>query len=295
VKSGLERFPLAELGAPGRFAALDSSLSELAVLGFEVGYAFDTPDGLVLWEAQFGDFTNGAQIVIDQYLASAEQKWNRHCGLVLLLPHGYEGQGPEHSSAKPERFLQLCAEDNLQVANCTTPASFYHLLRRQVLRKVRKPLIVMTPKSGLRHPRATSTIAELAGGRFERVLGDPIDPAGVRRVVLCSGKVWYDLVARREAIGRADVALVRVELLYPFPADAIRAELGRYGAVDVVWCQEEPKNMGAWPSFSQWFADSDLRVRYVGRNAAASPATGSHKQHVAEQAALVDQALEPIP
>ncbi|MEQ1501122.1 MAG: 2-oxoglutarate dehydrogenase E1 component [Myxococcota bacterium] len=293
VTTGAERFPLAELGGPGRFWALDSSLSELAVLGFEVGFAFDTPDALVLWEAQFGDFANGAQIVIDQYLAPAEQKWNRQCGLVLLLPHGYEGQGPEHSSARLERFLQLCAEDNLQVANCTTPASFYHLLRSVVLRRVRKPLVVMTPKSLLRHPEATSTVDELASGRFERVIPDRDVTGPVRRIVMCSGKVYFDLVAKRRELGITDVAILRLEQLYPFPADRIREELGRAGEFDVVWCQEEPKNMGAWPSLFPWFDEwfSGLRVRYVGRPAAASPATGSHKQHVAEQAALVAAAL----
>ncbi|MEQ1567308.1 MAG: 2-oxoglutarate dehydrogenase E1 component [Myxococcota bacterium] len=292
VRTGVERFPLSELGLPARFAVHDSSLSELGVLGFEVGYAFDTPDGLVLWEAQFGDFVNGAQIVIDQYLASAEQKWNRHCGLVLLLPHGYEGQGPEHSSAKPERFLQLCAEDNLQVANCTTPANFYHLLRRQVLRKVRKPLVVLTPKSGLRNAAATSTIDELAGGAFHGVIGDP-GATAPRRLVLCTGKVYYELLARRTELGHGDVALARVELLYPFPAAAIRAEWERLGRPELVWCQEEPRNMGAWPSLFHWFDEHlpGVAVLYVGRKAAASPATGSHKKHLAEQAALIEAAL----
>jgi 2-oxoglutarate dehydrogenase E1 component len=290
VKTGEEIFPLATLG---RFRAIDSSLSELGVLGFEIGYAFDSPDTLVLWEAQFGDFMNGAQVAIDQYLASCEQKWNRACGLVLLLPHGYEGQGPEHSSARPERFLEMCAEDNMSVANCTTPASFYHLLRRQMLRNVRKPLIVMTPKSLLRHPEATSTIDDLAAGRFESVIGDPEVPARVRRVVLCSGKVYYDLAARRREIADAAVALVRVELLHPFPAERIAEELARYPGADVVWCQEEPRNMGAWPAFHDWFPEQlpDLHVRCVSRPAAASPATGSHKQHLAEQEAVVRTAL----
>jgi 2-oxoglutarate dehydrogenase E1 component len=293
VRTGAERVPLIDLGLKGQFWAIDSSLSELAVMGFEVGYAFDSPDALVMWEAQFGDFANGAQIVVDQYLASSEQKWNRQCGLVLLLPHGYEGQGPEHSSARPERFLQLCAEDNLQVANCTTPASLFHLLRRQVLRKVRKPLIVMTPKSLLRHPGATSTLDDLATGSFQRVIGDAtVDPTGVKRLVLCSGKVYYELEAKRAELGRREVALARVEQLYPLPQAAIEAELARYPGAELVWCQEEPRNMGAWPSYALWLPELGLSARYVGRKAAASPATGSHKQHLAEQAALVNEALD---
>jgi 2-oxoglutarate dehydrogenase E1 component len=297
VTTGEETFPLNRVCRNGgRFAVIDSSLSELAVLGFEVGYAYDTPDGLVLWEAQFGDFVNGAQMIIDQYIAASEQKWHRNSGIVLLLPHGYEGQGPEHSSARLERFLQLCAEENLQVANCTTPANFFHLLRRQVLRNVRKPLVVMTPKSLLRHPDATSTLDDLAAGGFSSVLADHEPPAGpVRRVVLCSGKVWTELLAERRKRQDAGVALVRVEMLYPFPARAIAAEVAKYPGAEVVWCQEEPKNMGAWPSFAQWFADElpELRVRYVGRPAAASPATGSHKKHVAEQGALLTAAFAP--
>jgi 2-oxoglutarate dehydrogenase E1 component len=294
VHSGEERFPLAHLDGGERFAAIDSSLSELAVLGFEIGYAFDTPDALVLWEAQFGDFSNGAQIAIDQYLVSSEQKWNRRCGLVLLLPHGYEGQGPEHSSARLERFLQLCAEDNLSVANCTTPASFFHLLRRQVLRHVRVPLVVMTPKSLLRHPEATSRLDDLSGGRFEPVLPDAeADPAHVTRLVLCSGKVFYDLAGRRRDTGIPTVALSRVEQLYPFPARQLRVEIERYPGAEVVWCQEEPRNMGAWPGFLHWFGEHlpDVRIRCVSRPAAASPATGSHKQHQAEQDTLVRTAL----
>ncbi len=294
VQTGDEHFPLARLAkGEARFQAIDSSLSELAVMGFEVGYAFDTPDGLILWEAQFGDFANGAQIIVDQYLASCETKWNRQCGLVLLLPHGYEGQGPEHSSARPERFLQLCAEDNLQVANCTTPASFHHLLRRQVLRNARKPLVVLTPKSLLRHPEATSTLDELASGAFRPVIPDD-EVRSARRVVLCSGKVYFDLLARRRQLEITDVALVRVEQLYPFPAAEIAAELGKHPDAEVVWCQEEPRNMGAWPSYLQWFSDHlpAVRVRYVGRPDAASPATGSLKKHVEGQTALVAAALQ---
>jgi len=311
IETGEERFPLAELdyrkvspharsegngnGRVAEFAAIDSSLSEFAVLGFEVGYAFDTPDQLVLWEAQFGDFANGAQVVIDQYLASSEQKWNRFCGLVLLLPHGYEGQGPEHSSARLERFLQLCAEDNMQVANVTTPANYHHMMRRQMLRNVRKPLVVMTPKSLLRHPDATSTLDELASGAFQPVIDDPEVTAKARRVVFCSGKLYYELRAHQQEHGVKNVALVRVEQLYPFPRAEIGAVLDRHRRAEVVWCQEEPRNMGAWPFWLQTWLDvfSDRKLpRYVGRKAAASPATGSHQQHLREQNALIAEAFD---
>jgi len=294
VESGREFYPMSRLG---RFDAVDSSLSEAAVLGFEVGYAFDTPDGLTMWEAQFGDFANGAQIIIDQYIVAAEQKWGRYSGIVMMLPHGYEGQGPEHSSAKLERYLQLCAQDNMQVANVTTPAQLFHLFRRQILRQVRKPLILMTPKSLLRHRLATSTLEDMAEGRFERVLGevDALDPAGVKRVVLCSGKIYYELLTRRRELERTDVALVRVELLYPYPAAEIDEVIARYSAdVELVWCQEEPRNMGAWPSYLHWMLGHlgpDRIPGYIGRRAAASPATGSNKKHRTEQAALLDAAL----
>jgi len=299
--SGEELYPLrAVASGDASFAALDSSLSEAAVLGFEFGYSLDRPEALVIWEAQFGDFANGAQIIIDQFIVATEQKWNRNSGVVMLLPHGYEGQGPEHSSARLERFLQLCAEDNLFVANCTTPANFFHLLRRQVHQQLRKPLVVMAPKSLLRHPRATSTLEELADGRFMRVLPEAdatMVDGDVKRVVFCSGKVYYDLLAEREYRGDkggADkVALVRLEQLHPFPADAISAELSRYGDAEVVWCQEEPQNMGAWPMMDEWMGSvlGGRPPRYVGRSPAASPATGSPSKHRAEQAALVDEAL----
>ena len=284
-----------------RFQVFNSMLSESAVLGFEFGYTLDRPEALVMWEAQFGDFSNGAQVIIDQFIVSSEQKWNRFSGLVMLLPHGYEGQGPEHSSARLERFLMCAAEGNIQVANCTTPASFCHLLRRQAVRHQRKPLVVMTPKSLLRHPEATSTVDQLAKGRFHPVLAetDAIDPAGVKRVVLCSGKVYYELRAARRQAGEQDVALVRVEQLYPYPWPEIKAEVARYtgggqARAEVVWCQEEPRNMGAWPVYCDWLRDSlpaDRQPRYVGRPPAASPAAGSHKLHIAEQNALVSEAL----
>ncbi|MFT6142259.1 MAG: 2-oxoglutarate dehydrogenase E1 component [Myxococcota bacterium] len=296
VKTGAEYFPLQHIAADqGRFVAIDSLLSEAAVLGFEYGYSLDSPETLVVWEAQFGDFVNGAQVIIDQFITSTETKWQRLSGLTLLLPHGYEGQGPEHSSAKLERFLNACAEDNIQVANCTTPANFFHLLRRQVLRRVRKPLVVMSPKSLLRHPKATSTLDDLAQGAFQRVYDDTtVKPKDVKRVVLCSGKLYYELLAAREERGQNDVALVRIELLYPFPADLISAVLDRFSGAEVVWAQEEPKNMGAWPSYLHWFYEhlgAQRIPRYVGRDASASPATGSNKVHHAQQAKLVSDAL----
>ena len=299
ITTNAEYIPLAHLReGQAPFHAWDSSLSEAGVLGFEFGYAMDYPEALVLWEAQFGDFANGAQVVIDQFVAASEAKWKQFSGVVLLLPHGYEGQGPEHSSARLERYLQLCAEDNMQVANCTTPASLSHLLRRQALRQVRKPLVVLTPKSLLRHPRATSTLEELATGHFQRVIPDDLDPAGVQRVVLCSGKVYYDLLAEREARGETRVALVRVELLYPFPRLDLAHLFASYPGADVVWCQEEPRNMGAWPTYLHWFSEdppSGQLPRYVGRPAAAAPAVGSHTEHVLQQQRLVAEALDLPP
>jgi 2-oxoglutarate dehydrogenase E1 component len=286
----------------GHFEVYDSPLSEYGVLGFEYGYAMADPKSLVLWEAQFGDFANGAQIVIDQYIASSESKWLRANGLVLLLPHGYEGQGPEHSSARLERFLQLCAEGNIQVANCTTPANYFHILRRQMLRSFRKPLIIMTPKSLLRHKLAVSKAEDFQGDRhFMRLLSDPngSPDAQTRKLVLCSGKVAYDLLEARDAAGDTDTQIVRIEQLYPFPTDALAARLKRMTALDeVVWCQEEPRNNGAWffaePFIEQALTDAGkapMRARYAGRKAAASPATGLARRHLAEQGALVADAL----
>lgn len=296
VVNGREIYPLCALG-PGRFVCVDSSLSEAGVLGFELGYAMNAPNYLVMWEAQFGDFTNGAQVLIDQFLTATEQKWGRLCALTLLLPHGYEGQGPEHSSARLERFLQQGAEDNIQVMNLSTPAQLFHALRRQVRRRARKPLVLMTPKSGLRHPEAVSSLDEFATGAFAPVLDDTtVDRAAVRRVVLCSGKVFFDLSAARRERGVSDVALVRAEQLFPWPAVALEAVLAGYpGAAEIVWCQEEPKNMGAWPMLAAGWFDGPLpggrRPRYVGRPAAAAPSTGSHKRHVAAQEAVVAEAL----
>jgi 2-oxoglutarate dehydrogenase E1 component len=286
----------------GMFEVVDSPLSEAAVMGFEYGYSLAEPHALVMWEAQFGDFANGAQVIIDQFIASGEAKWLRMSGLVLLLPHGYEGQGPEHSSARLERFLQLCGEDNMQVANCTTPANFFHILRRQVHRNFRKPLVIMTPKSLLRHKRAVSKLSEFTeGNTFHRVLwdeGDLVAAGKVKRVVLCSGKVYYDLLQEREERGINDVALVRLEQLYPFPANALSKEIQKYPKADVVWCQEEPANMGAWtfvaPRIEATLTQlgrSPARPLYAGRPEAASPATGLVNRHNEQQRALIHAAL----
>ncbi len=303
--------PLKHLkGAKGNFETHDSNLSEFAVMGFEYGYSLANPKFLVLWEAQFGDFVNGAQVTIDQFLSSSERKWLRMSGLVLLLPHGYEGQGPEHSSARLERFLQLCAQDNMQVANCTTPANYFHILRRQMRRNFRKPLILMTPKSLLRHKRCVSTLKEMGpGSSFHRVLWDDaeskpgstvklVSDEKMRRVVLCSGKVYYDLLAEREKRGVDDVYLLRVEQFYPFPAHSLMAELTRFQKADMAWCQEEPKNMGAWsfmePNIEWTLAQiqaKSKRARYVGRAASASPATGLAERHRLELEEFLHEAL----
>ncbi|WP_108459777.1 2-oxoglutarate dehydrogenase E1 component [Devosia naphthalenivorans] len=295
-----------------RYEVINSMLSEEAVLGFEYGYSLAEPKALTIWEAQFGDFVNGAQVVIDQFISSGERKWFRMSGLVMLLPHGYEGQGPEHSSARPERFLQLCAEDNMQVANCTTPANYFHALRRQVTRDFRKPLILMTPKSLLRHKRAVSGLVEMGPDScFHRLLWDDAEAPGVpktsvrlasddqiRRVVLCTGKVYYDLLEEREKRGLNDVYLLRIEQLYPFPAKALLDELNRFRNAEIIWCQEEPKNMGAWAfiqPYVEWVFDqmgrSGQRVRYIGRPASASTATGLMRTHLAQLQAFLDEAF----
>lgn len=282
----------------------DSPLSEMAVLGFEYGYSLADPKTLTIWEAQFGDFANGAQVIIDQFLASGEAKWLRMSGLVLLLPHGFEGQGPEHSSARLERFLQLSAEDNWQVCNCTTPANYFHVLRRQMVRDFRKPLIMMTPKSLLRHKLAVSPLEDMTGdSTFHRILWDHDQeklaaPKKIRRVVLCSGKVYYDLLQTRRDQNINDVVLLRVEQLYPFPSEALGNELKQYANADVVWCQEEPQNQGAWFFVNPLIEDVLASIKhkcqrpgYAGRQSAAAPATGMLKRHDAEQAALVKAAL----
>jgi 2-oxoglutarate dehydrogenase E1 component len=275
------------------FCIYDSLLSEAAVLGFDYGYSLDEPNMLIMWEAQFGDFANGAQVIIDQFIASAESKWGRASGLVMLLPHGYEGQGPEHSSARLERFLQLCAEENIQVAVPTTPAQCFHLLRRQVRRDFRKPLVVMTPKSLLRHKQAVSPVDHLTVGHFRDVLDDPAAPERARRVLLCSGKIYYDLLARRAEVGKRDVAIVRVEQLYPWPADELNSVLERYrSAREWAWVQEESQNMGAWTFVAPRLQELlGTPVAYVGRDASASPATGSKLVHDREQAEIVEAAV----
>ena len=279
------------------FEIIDSVLTENAVLGFEYGYTTSEPSQLVIWEAQFGDFANGAQVVIDQFVSSGEVKWGRICDLVMFLPHGYEGQGPEHSSARPERYLQLCAQHNLQVCVPTTPAQIFHMLRRQMLRLYRKPLIVMTPKSLLRHKEAVSSLDELANGSFRNVIGEveKLDPKKVKRVVVCSGKVYYELVAYRRQQKITDIAVVRLEQQYPFPHEDYRTELAKYtNAKEVVWCQEEPQNQGAWYRLNFYLrADIDPKkiLYYAGRPVSASPAVGYAAKHLAEQKQLVEDAF----
>ncbi|RST31787.1 2-oxoglutarate dehydrogenase E1 component [Sphingomonas ginkgonis] len=289
----------------GRFEVRDSPLSEFGVLGFEYGYSLADPQTLVLWEAQFGDFANGAQVIVDQFIASAESKWLRASGLVMLLPHGFEGQGPEHSSARLERYLQLCADDNLQVANCTTPANYFHILRRQLRRDFRKPLIMMTPKSLLRHKLAVSTRADFVGdSHFRRIVSDLNPPAAgeAKRLVLCSGKIGYELIEARDAAGSTDTEVVRIEQLYPFPSEPLIRRLQVMPKLEeLVWCQEEPKNNGSWFFVESYLeeclkaAGKSFRPRYAGRAASASPATGLARRHLAEQARLIGDALGTPP
>jgi 2-oxoglutarate dehydrogenase E1 component len=292
-KNEVEYCPLNNLGANAKLEIHNSNLSELAVMGFEYGYSITCPRTLVLWEGQFGDFANGAQMIIDQYIAAAEAKWLRMSGLVLLLPHGYEGQGPEHSSARLERFLQLCAEDNMQVVNCTTPASFFHVLRRQMHRQFRKPLVVMTPKSLLRHKLAVSTLADMASGTefTPLIMETKAINNKVRKVVLCSGKIYYDLLERRAALEVLDIALLRLEQLYPFPRDDLIAQLQKYPRATVVWCQEEQRNMGAYnflrPLIEELLNGKELQ--YVGRAESASPAAGYMKMHLDQQQEIIDK------
>jgi 2-oxoglutarate dehydrogenase E1 component len=293
-----------------RYEVLNSSLSEEAVLGFEYGYSLAEPNALTIWEAQFGDFANGAQVLFDQFISSGERKWLRMSGLVCMLPHGYEGQGPEHSSARLERYLQMCAEDNMQVANCTTPANLFHILRRQLKREIRKPLILMTPKSLLRHKRAVSRLDEMGEGTsFHRILYDDaqmlpdqkiklVADSKIRRVILCSGKIYYDLYEEREKRGIDDVYIMRLEQLYPVPMKALVQELGRFKQAEFVWCQEEPRNMGAWhfiEPYLEWVFNqvgaTHKRPRYAGRPAAAATATGLMSKHLAQLKAFLDEAL----
>ena len=297
------RYDLADSQA--RFEVYDSHLSEAAVLGFEYGYSLADPHSLVIWEAQFGDFANGAQVVIDQFVSSAHVKWQRMSGLVMLLPHGFEGQGPEHSSARIERFLQICAEDCMQVVNCTTPAQYFHVLRRQMKRKYRAPLVIFTPKSLLRSPDATSTVDEFTDGHFQATIDDPVAsnrPADVERILFCSGKVYYDLIeARNRRLGDAShqVAVCRVEELYPWPAEEVEQIVARYArATRVLWVQEEPRNMGPWffaaPRLKEVLPEG-IKLEYAGRPEAASPATGSMRIHKQQQAQLLRQAFAGLP
>ncbi len=277
-----------------RFCVYNSMLSEAAVLGFDYGYSLVEPNMLVIWEAQFGDFANGAQVIIDQFIAAAYDKWHRVSGLVMLLPHGYEGQGPEHSSAYLERYLMACAENNMQVCNLTTPAQLFHALRRQIKANFRRPLIIMAPKSLLRHKRAVSPVADLVTGSFQEILDDPLVPDNPRRLVLCSGKVFYDLLAGREELGIEDVAIVRVEQFYPFNTELFERVVAPYrSAADIVWAQEETRNRGGWtfmmPRLLELFPNQP--VHYVGREPSASPATGSTAIHKEQQAELVREAL----
>jgi 2-oxoglutarate dehydrogenase E1 component len=301
AKTGARHNLYSTISNKAKYEVHDSVLSEYGVLGFEYGYSLSSPNSLTIWEAQFGDFANGAQIMFDQFIASSEVKWLRKSGLVMLLPHGFEGQGPEHSSARLERYLQACADNNLRVVNITNPANFFHALRRQLLGADRKPLVVMSPKSLLRHKLATSTIFEFAELGFRKLIGEVekiVTAEKVRKVVFCSGKVYYDLLEAREAAKINDVALVRLEQLYPFPQEEVEGELKKYKNAEIIWCQEEPKNMGAWKFVEELIENAALSVKhknsrskYVGRVACASPATGYGSYHLREQKNLIDEAL----
>jgi 2-oxoglutarate dehydrogenase, E1 component len=290
-----EYIPLQQINGGERFNIYNSHLSEYGVLGFEYGYALANPQSLTIWEAQFGDFYNGAQIIVDQYISSAETKWRRSNALVMLLPHGLEGQGPEHSSARIERFLELCAENNMQIVNCTTPANFFHVLRRQLKRDFRKPLIVFTPKSLLRHPKVVSSLSEFSTrSQFQEVIDDSyVKSADVKRVLFCSGKIYYDLLEKQQADERKDVAIVRVEQLYPTPMDRLRAVRNKYkNAKEFLWVQEEPENMGAWPYICRKFRNRNIVLDVISRKESSSTATGYAKQHISQQLAVVGRAFE---
>jgi len=282
--------PLNSISTTANFEAYNSLLSEYGVLGFDYGYSITLPNTLTIWEAQFGDFSNGAQIMLDQFISCAEDKWKVMSGLVMLLPHGYEGQGAEHSSARLERYLQMCAKYNMQIVNCTAPANFYHVLRRQLKREYRKPLVVFTPKSLLRHPKCVSSISDLADGKFEGIIDDTIAPKSVDRLVLCSGKIYYELLDRREKEAAENVALVRVEQLFPLDKQGIIELVEKYNAKELVWVQEEPENMGAWT-----FILSELRtfgIDVIAREASAATATGSSKTSAAEQNELINKVFK---
>jgi 2-oxoglutarate dehydrogenase E1 component len=293
--SAEEFIPLATLdNGAAKFEIYNSHLSEYGVLGFEYGYALANPMALTIWEAQFGDFVNGAQIVIDQFITSAETKWQRSNGLVMLLPHGFEGQGPEHSSARIERFLEACADENIQVVNCTTPANFFHVLRRQLKRNFRKPLVVFTPKSLLRSPKCVSKLEEFSDGGFSELIDDAqVKATDVKRVLFCSGKIYYDLLEKQQTDKIKDIAIVRLEQLYPLPYDQIEAIRVKYkNAVEHVWVQEEPENMGPWPYISRKFRKSSIDFDLVSRNESSSTATGYAKLHAVQQLHIIAKAFE---
>ncbi len=295
VHTGGSYCPFQAVTAEGAgFQIYDSMLSEAAVLGFEYGYSLESPHGLTLWEAQFGDFANGAQVIIDQFIVSSQTKWDRVSGLVLLLPHGYEGQGAEHSSARIERFLQLCADDNIQVAYPSTPAQYFHLLRRQVRQPFRRPLVVFTPKALLRLPRCTSRLEDFAG-EFREILPPENAPAQTRILLLCTGKIYYDLLEKRQKDERQDVALMRIEQLYPLRSDLLEKALEPFRRAEkIAWVQEEPRNAGAWGFLRSQLADLLGREpEFIGRPAAASPAVGSHRLHNSEQAEILEKAFLP--
>jgi 2-oxoglutarate dehydrogenase E1 component len=292
-----EYIPLAQLAkGDAKFDIYNSHLSEYGVLGFEYGYALANPQSLTIWEAQFGDFVNGAQIIIDQFLVSAETKWQRSNGLVLLLPHGYEGQGPEHSSARIERFMEQCADFNIQIVNCTTPANLFHVLRRQLKREFRKPLVVFSPKSLLRHPLVVSKLEDFTKGSFQEMIDDSfVKPSDVKRVLFCSGKIYYDLLEKQQADKRKDVAIVRLEQLYPTPYQELEKIKEKYkNASEYIWVQEEPENMGAWPYFARKFRNFDLDLKVISRKESSSTATGYSKQHVAQQLYIIGKAFEDV-
>ena len=293
-----EYLPLNNFGAKGKLDIYNSLLSEYAVLGYEYGYAMASPNNLTIWEAQFGDFFNGAQIIIDQFITSAEYKWRRMNGLVMLLPHGYEGQGPEHSSARMERFLQQCAENNIQVVNTTTPANQFHVLRRQLKHSFRKPLICFTPKKLLRYPSCVSTANDFASATFQEVIDDKTaNSKSAKKVVFCTGKIFYDLIEAKEKSGTGDIAIIRLEQLYPFPIKQVNELLIKYkNAKDYCWVQEEPENMGAWAfiirMFMKYTETQGIPLKYIGRSEGASPATGFAKSHAQQQQAIINKVFE---
>ena len=282
--------PLNSVSDVAKFTAFNSLLSEYGVLGFDYGYAMAMPNSLTIWEAQFGDFSNGAQIMLDQFISSAEDKWKMMNGLVMLLPHGYEGQGAEHSSARMERYLQLCAQHNMQMVNCTTPANFFHVLRRQLKRKFRKPLVVFTPKSLLRHPQCVSSIQDLTTGRFQEIIDDTIEASSVKKLVLCSGKLYYELLQERKENNRNDVAIVRLEQLYPLPKKQINTVIEKYNPEQLIWAQEEPENMGAWSHILRNLRYLPFEV--VARSESAATASGSSKRSAKRQKTIIEQVFK---